>query len=285
MVAAGRAKLQTVLAAGHIALWSAALRDDWRGGMALVMVRRDDAAQRRFYYDGDRYRTTRDYFGRSSGNGSGAEAFALEVENRTLGAHFHPVDQFQVLIGDEGSIYQRHAISPLTLHFADAFSTYGPIIGGPRPLQLLTLRAEATDETNYMPEDRDQLLYRGQRNVHVDASAIGAVEPGAGETIRTTQLFDDHEDGFGARKISSAAGVAFEVPSAAGSGGQYIVVARGSVTYAGGDYGDRTVGWMDSTDGPVELVAGGNGCEILVCRFPVTPTRNVRLGDAATSAH
>jgi hypothetical protein len=247
------------------------------------MVRPEDATPRKFFTDETNYRITLDFFGRSSRRGGGEEAFAIELENRALGAHFHPVDQFQLLLGGAGSLYQRHAIPPLMLHYADAYTTYGPIFGGAPALQLFTLRAEATDETAYMPADRDQLRYRGRRNLSVEPATQGT-RPTKATAVTTTSLFAAGEDGFGASKITAAPAAAFEAPSAAGCSGQYLVVAEGAVEFGDSAYGRCSLGWMDPDDDAVELRAGATGCDLLVCRFPSPPTRVVRLGAVAASA-
>src|SRR5690349_4353498 len=47
-------------------------------------------------------------------------------------AHFHEVDQFQIFT--EGTaMLGKHPIGPVTLHYSDAYTPYGPIVVGQGP--------------------------------------------------------------------------------------------------------------------------------------------------------
>ena len=67
------------------------------------------------------------------------------------------------------------------LHYADAYTTYGPFGTGEAPLQLFTLRRQASEITGFMPKDRDKLVRRGRRNLHVDLGPAmkQVAEPGS----------------------------------------------------------------------------------------------------------
>ncbi len=141
------------------------------------------------------------YFGKFSGRDTTSEAFLVHVQDREVRAHFHPVDQFQILLGAPGSRYQRHELPAFTLHYADAYATYGPMSGEDPPLRFFTLRAEASGFTAYMPEQRDKLAWRGKRHHQAgfDRLPVEAFPAAGGK--RVEQVFGRDDDGFEALAI------------------------------------------------------------------------------------
>lgn len=245
------------------------------------MVAPDEAAPRKFRVEGGGHRITLDYFGRSSGRGDGCEAFVIGLHNRTLRAHFHPVDQFQLLLGADGSRYQRSAVPALMLHYADAYSTYGPLEGADPPMRFFTLRAEATDVTAFMPEDRELLLYRGRRNVHFDPFDAAPELPGAGK-VEEVALVAEETDGLSARMILAGAGAPVVLPGGTGSNGRYCYVAEGSFGYDGRDYATESLGFIAAGDPPATGIAGQRGVRLLVMSFPSPSSRSSREAGAAS---
>lgn len=57
----------------------------------------------------------------------------------TLSAHFHHNNQFQVFIEGEGKIGPRK-VAPVVVHYAGAYTGYGPLLAGPEGLKYFTLR-------------------------------------------------------------------------------------------------------------------------------------------------
>ena len=74
------------------------------------------------------------------------------------------------------------------MHFADAYTPYGPIRVGPAGLAFFTLRARADAGAEYMPESRARMARKARRSVSADV-------PPEGETAA---LWPTHPDGLGA---------------------------------------------------------------------------------------
>ena len=55
-----------------------------------------------------------------------------------LDTHFHRENQFQLFVRGNGSI-GPHAISPLTVHYAGAYTGYGPLAAGSEGLSYFTI--------------------------------------------------------------------------------------------------------------------------------------------------
>src|SRR5436189_5271805 len=67
-------------------------------------------------------------------NELGPQAFLVRMrENNIVHPHFHNVDQFQLFFESPHASYQRTAISSILVHYADAFTTYGPFKPGDEP--------------------------------------------------------------------------------------------------------------------------------------------------------
>ncbi|MQW78049.1 hypothetical protein GHK92_19455 [Nocardioides sp. dk4132] len=98
----------------------------------------------------------RDYLGSHAAKQSGEQAYLVEQQAGELRAHFHEVDQFQVVVGGAGTIGRDRAV-PGVVHYTDAYASYGPICTDPEVgISYLTLRRDPTTGINYMPEEREK---------------------------------------------------------------------------------------------------------------------------------
>jgi hypothetical protein len=91
------------------------------------------------------------------------QAFLVRLRNPggVIRAHFHEVDQFQVVLGGSGRLGPT-PISRGAVHYADRHTTYGPITAGASGLEFLTLRASSASGSQYMPESRARKGPRGE---------------------------------------------------------------------------------------------------------------------------
>jgi hypothetical protein len=249
--------------------------------MTFTLIGPAQASIRRPIGRDGRPRFITDYFGRSS-SFAGGDAFVIAQTNETLGAHFHPVDQFQILLGAPGSLYQRRAIDPMVVHYADAYTTYGPLIGADPPLRYFTLRAEPTTEIAFMPRDRAKLIKRGRRNIKIPVDAPGELAVLAPGDVRWVEIIAAQSDGLRVAEVTAGPGTPVVLPAATGSG-EYSFVAAGSIDFAGRSFGQESLGWHTGGCGQVEVVAGDAGCRLLVFFFPY-PSTNSSL-DAPVAAN
>jgi hypothetical protein len=234
--------------------------------MAFVMVSPQQALVREFTSRNGDTRTNRHYFGKASPHEIGPEAFVVPVRNRTLGAHFHDVDQFQILLGEAGSYYQRHEVPAVMVHYADAYSTYGPLVGTDPPLRFFSLRADPTDFAGFMPEDRDKLRHRGKRQAHFEVPERSGAAEGGQEL-----LMHDESDGLTVVLLEGVAGATVSLPAPGDGKGQFVYVARGVVEWQGETFGPESVGWQPAQDAERELTCVED-CQVVVMRFPSAPT-------------
>src|SRR5271154_5227169 len=64
----------------------------------------------------------------------GPEAFEIDYTagpgGTVIAPHFHHVRQFQVVIEGDGARIGKHSVPPITFHYTDPDSPYGPIVPG-----------------------------------------------------------------------------------------------------------------------------------------------------------
>lgn len=244
--------------------------------MAFMMVPKDEAVlDETVGPDGDT-RTYLRYFGKFSGRGPhperGPQAYVVQLHNRVLEAHFHPVDQFQILLAGPASRYQRHEFGAMMVLYADAYSPYGPLSGGDPPMRFFTLRAEPSDFIAYVPKERDKLAWLGRRSYHHKFEHLSSSElPERGMT-RIDAMVERDEDGLEALTILAGPGARITVPGTERTNGQFVFVADGWVEFAGKVCGFESLAWQDPDEGPVELIAGSEGVRVFVMRYPSPST-------------
>src|SRR5262245_16006632 len=77
---------------------------------------------------------------------------------RTSRAHFHRLDQFQVVVDGKGKL-GRHDLAPYFVHFSRAYTPYGPLLAldTGTPLTAFVLRAHYDPGSQHLPEEKEQL--------------------------------------------------------------------------------------------------------------------------------
>ena len=215
----------------------------------------------------------REFFGSMGSSEPGPQGFLVEhlPAHTSVGAHFHPVDQFQVFFGSPGSFYKRSPMDAVMLHYADAYSTYGPFGTAEQPCSFFTLRAHGSAFTGYMPGSRDRLVRRGLRQQHVCLEHLCAgVLP---EGVRRDELIVSHSDALAASLLSCGPDQQIALDSLTTSGGQYCCVLAGEIVQGGRRFGPRSLGWCDPGAPMPDFRSGPEGARVLVMRFPV-PARD-----------
>ena len=188
-------------------------------------------------------------------------AFLVEQDaNAVVGAHFHQSDQFQVMLDGAGRL-GTHDVGPVAVHFAGAFSAYGPIRAGADGLHYFTLRNGWDPGARYMPEARTDLP-RPRR--HRVAMAELSREPEAG----CESVLGPEADGLAAWRWRLADGARLDAPDPATGRGQFWLVLDGTLS---GDepIGPRSCVFVRPEEPAVRIVAGAGGLDILALQFPI----------------
>jgi hypothetical protein len=223
------------------------------------------------------------FFGERDVEGGGPQMYMNEVDPKVeLAAHFHKVDQFQVFFGDPGARFARRQISPLTIHYTDAYSTYGPFNAAPdKPLLYATIRALSANYGGVMPGARDQLLYRGRRHfaLPVEGWQVETL-PESGD-IESVVVSPRDVDGLAVALWRLGPGAEKETALVEGTSGRSYLVAAGDLTFEGQSFTSRTLGWSEPDGDPFVIAAGHRGCSVLVMDFPFPSTPAARARPAS----
>ncbi|MBL4721543.1 MAG: hypothetical protein JKY20_10490 [Alphaproteobacteria bacterium] len=182
--------------------------------------------------------------------------------------HFHEVNQFQVFVGGDGKI-GKHDAAPVSLHYANGHTPYGPIAAGDDGVQYFTLRSAWDPGAKYMPQNRDKLK-PGPRRFRLAArlSLLTTDELAAcvGRDLET--VIDVEEDGLQAHLLRLGPGESCIAPDPASGGGQYHMVLNGIMAHADGDLDRLSCIFMTCEEPALEVIAGPEGLELLVMQFP-----------------
>jgi hypothetical protein len=81
-------------------------------------------------------------------------SFVEQLPHTTIPAHFHAVNQFQVVVEGQGTLGKR-AVHPWTVHYTNGFTGYGPLCAGAAGMAFFTLRNRwDVGGARYFPADQ-----------------------------------------------------------------------------------------------------------------------------------
>lgn len=202
-------------------------------------------------------------------NPASAQAFLVEgTAGRVIKPHFHDHDQYQVVVSG-GGVLGKHPLQVNAVHFSRRHTPYGPIIFGEQQLGFLTLRAHQDGGAQYIddPEKRSKLVTLESRKPW-QATELPKFEPTTPDAALHTFSELKDEEGLASFSLSVAANTRALAPDPANSNGQYLIIVRGSLHYAGREYKALSVAFVEPQEGPLELLAGAEGLDVLVLHFP-----------------
>ncbi len=189
-------------------------------------------------------------------------AFLVEMDpERVLRPHFHLADQFQLFVTGSGT-FGRKPLEPLSLHYADAYTPYGPIHSEAQGLGYFTLRNGWDAGISFMPESRDT-LHAAKRTPRAATADIPA-SPQSGETV----LIAPTVDGMQASRHVLSPGDVLTGPDPRSGRGQYWIELPAHRT--------PDVAWQPAVgcvfvaphEGPRTIAAGAVGADVFVLQFP-----------------
>jgi hypothetical protein len=213
-----------------------------------------------------------EYLDPEAGETRPPQAFLVEqAPGAITGAHFHFVDQFQVVVAGDGTI-GRHDVRPVSAHFASACTGYGPITPGAAGLKYFTLRASAdTTGAQYLPAARPKMRPTPKRNLFFDPvllSAPQALRERVGGVIETLH---EGDDGLGAFVVRLGPGAEMIAPDASRGAGASLLVLEGALQAETGQLDRWSCLFFAAGDGAPTLRSTAAGAEVLVLRYPRPP--------------
>lgn len=192
--------------------------------------------------------------------------------------HYHASDQYQVFIDGEGKL-GSHPLRPVSVHYTNKYTGYGPIVAGERGVSYYVLRpsADALGHGQYLfrPELREKAkAYPGKKRTLI-ADGIRVRDPAEltslakTESVRLFDIDDDQPDaGILALAVCLGPGGDFAGPDPKSGGGQFYLVLQGSLVQNGKRLRARSGIAVTCGEAAVSLRAGDDGAQVLVMQYP-----------------
>jgi rubredoxin len=182
-------------------------------------------------------------------------------------AHFHAVDQFQILVQGKGQ-FGRHAVTPYNIHFARAYTPYGPLHADEQAgWTFMTLRTRYDPGAQRLPGALPKLKQAADRKPWQITTTADFPAAGSGVILRDVPEIQD-DQGLFVKTLAMAPGARATAPAPAGGDGQYVVVVQGSLLHEGRERRALTVVHVKPDERAFEIAAGAQGLEALVLNFP-----------------
>ncbi len=200
------------------------------------------------------------------------QAFLIEQSPESIAsAHFHDGNQFQVVVAG-GGLLGKHPVRPYTVHYASRHTGYGPLVAGTEGLSYLTLRARPGCPPIWLPGQK-HLMQPGPRcNIESPPSdADGTADRLARKAVSVETLLTPRDEGIAAWMLRIPPGERAMPPLHPKSGGQYRVVAGGSMQAEGRVVGHLACIFVPGPESDTAITSGPEGLDVLVLQFPEEP--------------
>ena len=226
----------------------------------VVCVPVDEAKQTRY----SESVAVTNYLGSNVSMARGPQAFIVDcAPGYVIHPHFHPIDQFQVFFKG-GATIGKHELDPVTVHYTDGFTPYGPITGGPDGFAFFNFRARADVGAWKMPESKEDLARKAGRSL--TAKCHLQLTPDVTST-RLETLIDPHPDGLAVLELVAAAGAVLPDEAVRGSG-RYQFVLAGRLVQDAQELGAESCAFAPAGEVLSDRRAGPEGLHLLEVQLP-----------------
>jgi hypothetical protein len=193
---------------------------------------------------------------------------AEQPANYKLMPHFHRQNQFQLFVAGSGSLGPQSA-DPVTVHYAGAYTGYGPVVSGPDGLQYFTIRPVFDTGFISATQAREKMV-RGPKR-HAQAALGPAWPPERLALLQQVQesfaIAPDH--GLAVQHLRLPPDAAWPLQAVSGSVGQFVFVLSGSAGIAGQALAPWESAFVGAQDA-AEARAGAGGAELVALHCPPT---------------
>jgi len=197
--------------------------------------------------------------------------------------HYHASDQYQVFM-DGGGMLGNHPLQPVSIHYTNRFTGYGPIVAGPQGLTYYVMRPaiDPLGPGQYLhnPELRERVKsYKGKRRTfteQIETRGLSELSALRDTIQRTLFAVEEPEEDAGilAIEICLPPGAHHIAPEPATGGGQVLLVVQGDVTTITFKGGPRSALALTPEEKRVTIQAGGAGAQVLFMQYPRDQQRN-----------
>lgn len=203
----------------------------------------------------------------------------LLVEQQIRGSkilpHFHGVDQFQVIIAGEGKMGQQ-PVGPVSLHYTNRFTAYGPIEAGPQGMSYYVLRPEfAVSGSHYLhlPEERARMPRGGKRYFmadHLPVRTLAELKALCEADVQTLLSVGpaDADAGVLAQVVALPPHAPFAGADPRTGGGQVFLVLQGAMRHRDTLLRAPASVALTRDEAALRISAGPDGLQLLVLQYP-----------------
>lgn len=187
-------------------------------------------------------------------------------------AHFHQVDQFQVIMDGSGD-FGRHPVKPYCVHFSRAYTPYGPLKADRKTgWAFMVLRSRFDPGAQRFPQSLEKLKQIPDRQPWQVTTDVDFPDRTSGVNVHDVpEIRDEH--GLFTRTVTMGAHTRMTAPDPSVGDGQYVVVVKGSLMHENTEREAPAVVFVKRDEPAFEVVAGAQGLEAIILNFPKVRTR------------
>ena len=185
----------------------------------------------------------------------------------TIPKHFHRHNQFQLFVAGGGKI-GGHAIVPMTIHYAGAFTGYGPLVAGPGGLSYFTIRSIREEGANILPEAAAQILKGPRRGGQAGPIVLETPLQLSSVGSKIDQILPSDREGMSVWRARFSPGETVNVSVAPDLAGVFVFVMAGEAVHKEQMLTPLEHMFASPPGSEIELKAGAEGADILVLEMP-----------------
>ena len=206
-------------------------------------------------------------------------SFVEQLAHTMIPSHFHAVNQFQILVEGQGTLGKR-AVHPWTVHYTNGFTGYGPLCAAAAGMAFFTLRNRwDAGGARYFPAGQSFMQPAPKRHHLVGPLVLSSVAALHSRQQATCDpVLAQEEDGLAAWFLRLGPSMRTHAPDPAQGGGQYLLVAGGTLLHDGALWPRLSCLYVSADTGPFVLQSGAEGLEILLLQFPVAEASSAQPG-------
>ena len=206
-------------------------------------------------------------------------SFVEQLPHTIIPSHFHAVNQFQVVVEGEGILGKR-AVYPWTVHYTNGFTGYGPLCAGAAGMAFFTLRnRHDAGGARYFPAGQSFMQPAPKRHHLVGPLILSSAAALHSRQRATCDLvLAQEDDGLAAWCLRLGPNMRTHTPDPAYGGGQYLLVAGGTLWHDGAMLPRLSCLYVSADTGAFVLQSGTEGLEALLLQFPIAEASAVQPG-------
>jgi uncharacterized protein YjbI with pentapeptide repeats len=206
-------------------------------------------------------------------------SFVEQLAHTIIPTHFHAVNQFQVVVEGQGTLGKR-AVHPWTVHYTNGFTGYGPLGAAAAGMAFFTLRNRwDAGGARYFPAGQSFMQPAPKRHHLVGPLVLSSMAALHSRQHATCDpVLAQEDDGLATWFLRLGPNMRTYAPDPAQGGGQYLLVAGGTLHHDGAMWPRLSCLYVSPDTGPFVLQGGAEGLEILLLQFPVAEASAAQPG-------